>query len=176
MQQYAIAGDYSKSVGCGLTCLDKLYGVSVNMKPSAEEVADIYKEVKQKLLALPSVYLTKKYVMSFILPLAFSFTVHRYSLVSAPVVTDLKVQECFQIGGALIAASFFLSIDLLTVFLSRMLIVSIDEGTTAQSPMVMIWFAAFVAGSRYVTHLFTLMAIVPYSISTGMRTFSWAMI
>lgn len=58
VQQYAIAGDYEKSVGCGLTCLDKLYGVYVNMKPSETEVSDIYKEVKQKLLDLPSVYLS----------------------------------------------------------------------------------------------------------------------
>jgi hypothetical protein len=61
VQQYAIAGDYVKSVGCGLTCLDKLYGISVSMTPSATEVADIYSEVKQALLALPSVYLMRLY-------------------------------------------------------------------------------------------------------------------
>lgn len=80
-------------------------------------------------------------------------TTHRHSLASAPDAPDDKIRECFQIGGALIAASFFLSIDLLTVFLSRMLIVSIKEGITAQSPMVIIWFAAFVAGSRYTTSI-----------------------
>ena len=61
VQQYTIAGDYVKSVSCGLTCLDKLYGVSVNMNPSAAEVADVYNEAKQKLLELPSVYLDTMY-------------------------------------------------------------------------------------------------------------------
>lgn len=56
VQQYAIAGDYVTSVSTGLKCLDELYGVAVSMKPTDQEVAEIYEEVKQKLLALPSVY------------------------------------------------------------------------------------------------------------------------
>jgi hypothetical protein len=59
VQQYAIAGDYVKSVSFGLTCLDILYDIKVSMTPTAEEVADVYKEVKQCLLALPSVYLKR---------------------------------------------------------------------------------------------------------------------
>lgn len=71
-------------------------------------------------------------------------------LATAPPATHAAVEESFQIVGSLIPAVFFFSIDMLTAFLSRMLLFMVKEGTTPQSSMVMVWFAAFVAGSRLV--------------------------
>lgn len=67
VQQYAIAGDYKKSVGFGLKCLDDLYGIHVSMDPTPDEVSESYKEVKANLMALGDVYLIirNNYIMSY---------------------------------------------------------------------------------------------------------------
>lgn len=55
MQQYSILGDYIKAVEAGLTSL-KLFDIHINICPTEEEIAGVYKEVKASLLALPAVY------------------------------------------------------------------------------------------------------------------------